>query len=187
MYKRFADEVFDDLAEEMGESEQDKLAPAAAGLAVAAAGLGWTIFKDILGSEGDVTWNLGSMDGAKYPWDDKNSFHNKGAWEKKLFTVKRSVTNNLGDEISATFRVEYWYNGYAVGYVTIDPIDANDAVGWGLHVVSRITVDPNTYETTSGNLYSAIFVRFTYTFDRSIGSPIIENIQYMVRGTGIYS
>lgn len=166
---------------------EDQIAPAAIGAAVAATGLGYTIFKDILGNEGDIKWNLGSMDGAKYPWDDKTGFHNKGVWRRKTFTVKKNVTNKISDEISATFRVESWHNGYAVGFVTIDPIDANDAVGWGLKVDARITVDPNTFKTSSGSLYSAIFVRFTYSFERSIGSAIIKNVKYRLRGTGIHS
>jgi hypothetical protein len=161
--------------------------PAAVGAAVAVVGLGYTIFKDILGNAGDIGWNLGSMDGAKYPWDDKAGFHHRGVWRDRRFTVKRSVTNHLGDEISATFRVEYWYNGHAVGFVSIDPVASNDAVGWGLQVVSRITVDPNTYRTTAGSLYTAIFVRFNYRFDRSIGSDIIKNVTYRLRGTGTHT
>ena len=167
------------------EDLEDPIAPAVVGATVAVIGFGYTIFKDIIGNKGgDVRWNLGHMKGAKYPWDDKSTYHNKGTWRKKSFLVKRKIENRLFDEISATFEVEYWYNGHAVGFVTVDNTRANDAVGWSLDVESRVTVDPNTYQSSTGKLYSAVFIRFNYKFDRALGSPVIRRVKYKLRGTG---
>jgi len=146
---------------------------------VAAVGLGYTIFQDIANNKGDIRWNLASMDGAKHPWDDQ-SYANRGAWNRNALNVKGKITVAFVDELSATFRVEYWYNGHSVGYVDISPIDTNDAPFWAINVTARIKKDPNTYQRPM----AAIFVKFTFEFEHSIRDSRFFHRRYHLFGDG---
>ncbi len=160
--------------------------PALAGAVIAGAGLGWKIFEFAWSqTEGDIKVKLARLEGAKYPYDKKDDYHNKAAWKRKRKTVYSKVTNHLGDEISSKFDLNFKYNGYGVGYIEIDHSNSNDAVGWGLDVEAKIMVDPNQYTSRNGGQEMAMIdVTFNYRFSRSLGSDIIKIKRYSLYGDG---
>jgi len=156
------------------------------GGAVAIAGLGWKVFEFAWKqTEGDVHTKLARMEGAKYPYDKKDEYQNKAAWQNKSRTVYQRVTNLAGDEISSKFTLRFKHNGYGVGYVDIDHSESNDAIGWGLNVEAKIMADPNQYNSRNGGqVMSMVEVTFNYRFSRSIGSDIIKIKRYCLYGDG---
>ena len=118
---------------------------AVAGAVIAGVGAGWTIFEFAWAqTEGDIRVKLARMEGPKLPSDD-SSFQNKGIWQKKTIRVYEKIENHLTDEISAKFDLSFKYNGYGVGYIDMDHVESNDAVGWGLNVEAKLMADPNNY------------------------------------------
>jgi hypothetical protein len=158
--------------------------PAVAGAAIAAAGLGWTIFKGIWDNKGDIEWNLFRMDGAKHPFEQKAKYENIGVWKEQVIKVQSKSENYISDEISATFNLRFKSNGHSVGYVDIDVIDTNDAVGWGLIVEAKIMADPNAYKINNVEPVAALDVTFNFRYTRSIGSDIIRVMRLKLYGNG---
>ncbi len=159
---------------------------AVAGAVIAGAGLGWKIFEFAWAqTEGDIKVKLARLEGAKYPSDDEAQYKSKGIWKPKTVTVYEKVENLASDEISAKFALRFKYNGYGVGYIDIDHIQSNDAVGWGLNVEAKLMVDPNNYTSRNGGqTMSMIEVTFNYRFTRSIGSDVIKLKRYKIYGDG---
>lgn len=171
-------------------STQKNPAAAAGGVAIAGAviagvGVGWKIFEFAWAqTEGDIHVKLARMEGAKLPGDNA-SYQNSGVWNKKTVRVYEKLTNNLGDEISAKFDLSFKYNGNGVGYIDMDHVQSNDAVGWGLHVEAKLMADPNTYTSNNGGQDMAMIeITFNYRFTRSIGSDVIKVKRLKVYGDG---
>ena len=163
---------------------KQKVAPAVAGAVIAGAGLGWKIFEFAWAqTEGDIHVKLARMEGAKLPGDDEQ--YKNGVWNKKTVRIYERVTNNLGDEISAKFDLSFKYNSNGVGYIDMDHVQSNDAVGWGLHVEAKLMADPNTYTSNNGGQDMAMVeITFNYRFTRSIGSDVIKVKRLKVYGDG---
>ncbi|WP_044398250.1 hypothetical protein [Lacinutrix sp. Hel_I_90] len=162
-----------------------KIAPAAAAAVVAAVGVGWKIFEfGWAQTEGDIDVKLARMEGSKLPSDD-TSFQNKGVWQKKTIRVYKKFENYATDEISAKFDLSFKYNGYGVGYIDMDHVESNDAIGWGLKVEAKLMADPQNYTSNNGGQsMSMIEVTFNYRFSRSIGSDVIKIQRYKLYGDG---
>lgn len=161
-----------------------EVAPAVVAAGVAVAGLGYQIFKGILDNEGDIYWQLQQMDGAKHPFDRKTQYENIAAWQTKRLQVRQKVTNKLGDEISATFELGFKYNGYSVGYVSMENTGTNDAALWGLKVEAKIMADPQAYKINNKQPIAALDVTFNYRFTRTIGSDSIYVERLKLYGNG---
>jgi hypothetical protein len=138
-------------------------------LIIAGAGLGFTIFKGISDNRGDVTWNLSKVDGQKCPNDDEAKYKNKAVWQEKSFEVVQR-TEGIGGllPMSATFEVKFKYNGYGVGFISMQFLRSEDAMGWGLNVDASIMGDPNNYSRDDGELMSSFDITFNYRFSTSI-------------------
>lgn len=157
-------------------------AVAVAGPAIAGAGFLYGVLKDIANNKGDVSWKLQSLDGAKYPKNDP-SFHDKGPWQGPFkFQVKAAVENPFGDEESATFDVEYYRNGVAVGYVDVSVAGTNDAWLGSLDVTQTIRGLPD--DTAGGQEIGRLELRFTYVFDQPIFNQHIYRETITLYGDG---
>jgi hypothetical protein len=155
---------------------------------IAAAGLGWSVFKGIMDNDGDIRWKLDRMEGAKYPNDDEKKYKNVGIWKTQVVKVDSFYDQYGIDEISATFNLSFKYNGQAVGYIDIDNIKTNDALGWSLEVEAKIMVDPNNYfNKGSSDPISMIEVKFHFRFIMTVGSDKIWTDHYKLYGDGTYS
>lgn len=139
------------------------------GATVAAIGVGFQILSGFIANKGDVTYDLTKMNGQKCPSDDETTYKNKAAYQDKVFTVTRATTGIAGvNDMSADFEVHFKYNGYAVGFVSMNYARSKDAVGWGLDVKADMLPDPNNYKRSDGELMSAVQLTFTYRFSTSI-------------------
>lgn len=150
--------------------------------AIAGAALTYQIVKDLAGNTGDITWEREKLTGAKHPRNDA-TYAQRGTWQQGTFRVDSWLENLLGDRISATFEVNYHFNGYSLGHVTIDPVGTNDAFGWKLQVMETIIDLPDA--TSSGHEAAAIQVSFVYRFSRPILNDAIWRDTYTLLGDGV--
>ena len=136
---------------------------------IAAAGLGWQILNGLINNKGDVSWNLSKMEGQKSPYDDEAKYKNKAVYDEKSFVVTQKTTSVGGIlPMSADFEVKFKYNGYAIGFVSIQHLRNQDAMGWGLFVEATMMVDPNSYQRADGEPMAAVDLTFNYRFTTNI-------------------
>jgi hypothetical protein len=161
--------------------------------AIAAGALGYTIIKDALTNNGDISYQLSRLAGIYFPGKDTNATR----WQRyagvepyRRFTrpVEWWVENWIGDRIAARFDIDWWGNGHAMGPVRMSLASLNDAVGWGLVVETDIIATPSLFGPRGGPYtVAAVDVRLTYRFNRSIGSDVNRRIDLRLFGDGDHS
>lgn len=158
---------------------------ASAEVAVAVAGLGWTVFQGIAQNKGDITWKKQRMEGVKYPWEKKKEYENIATFASKDLTVKQEIVTAAGlDEVSATFKLNFRYDGHSVGYVSVDNIGTNDAPFWDIDIEVTIMPDPNAYTGKQGKPVAAVEVTFNFRFTHSIRDDSIYLEKIVLYGDG---
>jgi hypothetical protein len=142
--------------------------PALAGPLISGAGLGYQVVKDIVGAMGsDITYRLEHLKGKVHPFDDA-SYDTKGTWGEKTIRVRAGVLNTrIGDEQSAEFDVNYWFNGHSIGSITVSPAKANDAGTWELHVEQVIKPLPGAFAVNAKPV-AAVRLEFVYKHTRPL-------------------
>lgn len=156
---------------------------AVAGAVIAGVGVGWKVLTYVLDrTEGDISISLARMEGYKFPNDNRERYTNNAALRNNRFTVKRKNENHVRDEISATFEIRFKYNGHAVGEISIEDINRNDAIGWGLEVRTSMMPDNTLYGPNQD--IAAVELTFNYRFHRTLGSDIIKMARYRLYGDG---
>ena len=140
----------------------------------------------ILDNSGDIKWELDQLKGLKHPHDDPKNAGTERYLNGKMTLTGPSVENLLHDAIYANFEITWQYNGHSLGNITINPIQTNDAVAWGLAVKALINDDANVYPSKSGGECSAIQLRFTWVFDRVLFSDKIYITDFTLRGDGTW-
>ncbi|MCW8880584.1 MAG: YiiX/YebB-like N1pC/P60 family cysteine hydrolase, partial [Kangiellaceae bacterium] len=138
----------------------------------------------LVNNQGDITWELDQLRGMKHPNDTPPS-PMPGAQDGTVIRLTDwpNVTNQLGDEISAGFEINWQYNGKSVGNVLISNVATNDAVGWGLTVKAKI-MDDNIVYPQDAPEFAALRIRFEYRFTRVVGSDHIAIRDVHLFGNG---
>ena len=152
----------------------------------AVATIAGTVLTRILDNSGDIKWELDQLKGLKHPHDDPKNAGTERYLNGKMTLTGPSVENLLHDAIYANFEITWQYNGHSLGNITINPIQTNDAVAWGLAVKALINDDANVYPSKSGGECSAIQLRFTWVFDRVLFSDKIYITDFTLRGDGTW-
>jgi hypothetical protein len=154
-------------------------------VAVAGAGLTYSILKDALAGEGDIKWQLDQMRGVKYPLDDEQTYKNKGHWDAKQVESEAYVENGFHVRVAhAAFGVKFRFDGYSVGDVNLVRVRVTDQPGWGANITANIIPAPEAYLVKGKQPVAAVEVTFEYSFNRSIGQDIIYIDRLMLYGTG---
>jgi hypothetical protein len=161
------------------------LTAAAVGVEIASAIAGAAMSR-IADNSGDITWELDQLRGFKHPNDTAPNPMPPAANGRRIVLRGPSVENGLGDEISATFEIDWQYNGRSVGNVLIGNAGTNDAIGWGLSVRARI-MDDNIVYPPENPTYAALLIRVEHHFSRFIGSDKIAITEIRLFGNGTYS
>lgn len=153
---------------------------------IAAAGLGWQIFKGIMDNSGDNSWNLSKMEGVKCPSDDTARYRNKDVFREFRFTVNRGIESPLSSSISqsAAFEVRFSGNGYAIGPVTVQQIRNSDIPTWSLFVDNIMVVNPNNFSRSDGEIMSAVDITFNYRFSNTFVNDAIWIGEYRIFADG---
>lgn len=140
----------------------------------------------VASNQGDVSWELDQLNGLKHVGNDPAN-QGSGAWrDGPVINVGHFTTGGLVDDITATFEVRWQYNGRSLGNVGIGVLTSNDAVGWGLRVTAEIHDDAQTYTRPNIPTFAGIRLRFTYRFDRMIGSDKIGIRDLHLYGDGTW-
>lgn len=170
---------------EPGAPPATALQAAAVGVEIASAIAGAAMDR-IANNSGDISWELDQLRGFKHPNDTAPNPMPPAANGRRIVLRGPSVENGLGDEISATFEIDWQYNGRSVGNVLIGNAGTNDAIGWGLTVRARI-MDDNIVYPTENPTYAALLIRVEHHFSRFIGSDKIAITEIRLFGNGTYS
>lgn len=170
---------------EPGAPPSTALAAAAVGVEIASAIAGAAMDR-IANNSGDIGWELDQLRGFKHPNDTAPNPMPPAANGRRIVLRGPSVENGFGDEISATFEIDWQYNGRSVGNVLIGNAGTNDAIGWGLTVRARI-MDDNIVYPPENPTYAALLIRVEHHFSRFIGSDKIAITEIRLFGNGTYS
>ncbi|WP_299414673.1 hypothetical protein [Acaryochloris sp. IP29b_bin.148] len=148
----------------------------------------------ISGQKGDISYNLPQMKGLKYPYNDAKKFGNRTGYEPNSFDVKgRMVLKRFlpfippypyTSYLSAEFEVSYEYNGSSIGNVSIELIDEDDVLGYGIHIDALIKDDNKVYETYINEYIAAIYIKFNFKFTSPIYDSCIKRITYHLYADG---
>jgi hypothetical protein len=155
---------------------------------------GVNIFRLLVDLGGSISWNKAWMEGSvKFSFDKQGRF-NKGPWkEAEPIIVKQSMKRyggvetlffSVDDLISASFKVEYQYNGYSVGNIRVTNIDSEPSGLWNLFVDQHISPDLNAYEIRGKKPIAMVELTFAYTFKIISQNDEIWIAKYQLYGNG---
>jgi len=156
------------------------------GAVAVGAAIAGAVLERIANNQGDITWSLDQLRGLKHPNDipptPAPAFRDgptialdDGPW----------IENGFTDRITASFKIDWQFNGRSLGNVRIANTGTNDAVGWALSVEARIMDDNILYGPGTPGA-AALRISFNHRFSRAIGSDRISITDLHLFGDGTF-
>jgi Papain-like cysteine protease AvrRpt2 len=142
------------------------------------------VIERIVNNEGDLKFELDQMHGMKYPND--NRANAGGRRQQRTFTIEGPRYRAFYvDDIFADLRVDFNYDGRAVGDVTIRRDRASDAVGKGLLVRASVMDDQRVFTAAGANQpFAAVRIALEYVFEQMVADNILVHADVMLYGNG---
>jgi uncharacterized protein YycO len=161
-----------------------------AGVVEIASAIAGATMQLLSNSDGNITWELMQLKGLKHP-NDKAPDPMPPFHDAKTITLDGWPWLEAldGDRISASFIVDWQYNGQSLGNVQISETATNHALLRHLHVRADVMDDAKVYKSLAkggADNIAALRIRLHYQFTRPLLSDSVAIVDLHLFGDGTY-